>query len=614
MNQKTAALFVTCDLLMIDNKLVDFFASYGPKPSANNLYDEFVMEAAKETGCTPIQIEQPLTQELVSLFRSSSPKSVVLTGTAGDGKTYTARKVAETLFGEHGVWSNTEKIFEQHLSTTPSRRISFIKDLSELNASDKKSIYPKIAASFSGQSDEVFLICVNDGHLINYFRGKEDNALHKKIAYMLKNDLREDEGGNFELINLSRQSHQKLLDQIVDGIVEHREWASCNGCPALTNKHNTCPIQCNREILRKKDPASMRSRLKDIIRMSAADGRHLSIRQNILLTVNILLGDAKKQGEVLLSCTKARNRAKNNDYEFTNPYANVFGENLTERERQQYGVFRVLSEFQIGFETNNFFDQALLNEDASLPSCQFYGERVFASKRKEYLENPADHVEDFRKAMIDQRRRLFFSIYSEDRGISPSPRKNIWNLSIYKHGSKYIEMVDAFLNGQYSALRPIRRLLLRGLNRMMTGELTTTDDRLWLTAPSGVFLGQGIPLLIQRAGPTKIDSASFISIELPNSDSGSVDDGKPPYLFFKSPSKDFHPVKLPLRPTLIECLLRIAEGALSASFSSECQREVELFQLRVKALKCKVSPMEIGLNGGELQDSSIEILMENDDW
>ena len=77
---------------MTTNPLVEFFGSYGPQASSNNLYDEFVVAAAKKTRCAPLEIDQPLIGDLENLFRSETPVSVILTGTAGDGKTYAARK------------------------------------------------------------------------------------------------------------------------------------------------------------------------------------------------------------------------------------------------------------------------------------------------------------------------------------------------------------------------------------------------------------------------------------------------------------------------------------------------------------------------------------------
>ena len=598
---------------MTTNPLVDFLASYGPQPSSNNLYDEFVVEAARRTGCAPLKIEQPLVAELVYLLRSDAPTSVILTGTAGDGKTFTARQVAEALSDKGAAWSNTEKVFEIRDAPLKARRLRFIKDLSELNEADKTTIYPEIRAALVGESRDIFVICVNDGHLLKFFRDRDDTALHDKVAEMLRADARKDPDGGFQLINMSRQSHQHLVDQIIDGVVNHPNWSGCEGCPALADTQAPCPIRCNLEILRDTGPASIRARLKDMIRMAAADGRHLSIRQLILLTVNILLGD-KKPGAALLTCQRAKNRAKANDYAETNPYANAFGVNLTDKERGQYGAFAVLGEFQVGFETNNYFDHGLLWEINNLPGCAYYGARIFSSLRDRYRGDPAEHAAEFQRQMVDQRRRLFFSIDPDGDDVEDDYRRNPWNLSVFKHGASYVAMVNDLLAGKPTPPKSVRHDLIRGLNRMMTGEMTSTDDQLWITAPAGVFMGQEIPLLVQRAGRPGQGTCE-ISFSFP------ADNGRPPVLKVTMLSQTMPSVDLSLRPTLVECLLRIADGALPASFSSESRREVERFQLRSTAaardafLRVTTIPKEVEMDHtGKLQEREIAVMTRGDAW
>jgi hypothetical protein len=605
---------------MTSNPIVDFLASYGPQASSNNLYDEFVVEAAKRTGCAALQIDQPLTAELVAILGSAAPRCVILTGTAGDGKTYTARKVVEALTGEARVWSNTQKIYALPNLLPSGRSALFIKDLSEINEAEKNRIFPDVLAALMGEGTNVFVICVNDGHLLKFFRDRGEAELHDRIAEMLRTDARDDPNGHFSLFNMSRQSHRHLVDQIVDGVVAHEGWGACEGCPTLADKENPCPIRCNRDILLRKDPASMRARLKDMIRMAAADGRHLSIRQLILLTVNILLGDARA-GSTLLTCQKAQRRARENDYGATNPFANAFGVNLTERERRQYGAFTVLSEFQVGFETNNVFDQGLLWGDDSLPDCPWYGERIFASTRNLYRGDPSRHSADLQRAIVDQRRRLFFSIDPQGAEVRANPRRSPWNLSIFKHGADYVAMVDGLLGAGMPQL--IARQLLRGLNRMMTGEMTISDDRLWITAPSGVYMGSEIPLLVQHAGHPRAGGISTMAFVMSgNHHTGSTDNGRPPMIRVVTRGREDRAVNLALRPTLVECLLRIADGALPASFSSECQREIERFQLQVatevrQAFELDGAapmPKEVRMLDGNLQEHAITIMAEGDAW
>jgi hypothetical protein len=79
--------------------------------------------------------------------------------------------------------------------------------------------------------------------------------------------------------------------------------------------------------------------------------------------------------------------------------------------------------------------------------------------------------------------------------------------------------------------------------------------------------------------------------------------------------EDLH-VDLALRPTIFECLMRVAGGALPASFSAECQQDVERFQLRAAAaVRRAMAPqqpapeqIEMGRDG-KLQNKPIELMV-----
>ena len=607
---RTVAQFVIYEVKMRSNKLVDFLASYGPLPSANNLYDEFVVEAAKKYGCQPIRIASPLIDKLTNILNSERPVSIILTGTAGDGKTYTARKVAEKLTGDHQFTGFSEKIYQHPMVNKRGGKIKFIKDLSEFNDKEKNGAYPEIRASLSGESLDVYVICVNDGQLLKFFRDQEDWELHGKFSEMLRNDKQEDSALNFELINMSRRSHQEILDDIFDGIVDHGGWDGCRDCHLLQEKKNPCPIRINRKILMDTCDSSMRKKLKDLIRIAADDGHYLSIRQIILLTVNVLLGD-EKSGSKLLNCKKARNRAKNNQYCLTNPYRNVFGLNLGDRNRHQYRCFNVMNRFQIGYETNNHFDKLLIWNSNDSNGCEFYGEKIFTAKHR-YLNDPNSSSADFQEQLIDQRRRLFFSTRLDMFNIEENIRKNPWNLTIFQHGHDYIAMTTK--NPDKNTVQRIRSSLFKGLNRMMTGKMTTTSDRLWITMPAGVFLGHEIPLLVEKSGSMSASS----QIKLKSGSSENSTENSPPTLSIEISGYEKE-ISLKLRPTLVECLFRVSNGALPASFSAECIREIERFQLRVTSIFRKVNnntiPIsEIEMSNGDFQEKPIYALSDRDDW
>ena len=598
---------------MTTNPLVEFLASYGPQASANNMYDEFVAAAAERMNCQPILIEQPQVEKLTKELGSDSARSVILTGTAGDGKTYTARKILERLSGGKKSWGTTDKVLDYEYN---GRRIRFIKDLSELNDAHKDELFPDVCTSLAGGDGDVFVICVNDGHLLKFFRDRRDREhgeeLHREISERLQRGNEPSSEDAFQLINMSRLDYTDLVNEIIDAVVKHPDWKGCEGCPALNDSDHPCPIRTNVNLLGAKGDPSLRERLQDMIRMASSDGRHLSIRQLLLLTVNIVLGERRgSKGAVLLNCKSAKRRAKNADYQFTNPYANAFGDNLKESQRLQYGAFAVLGEFGVGRETNNYFDQGLVSGEAQLPDDPVYGERIFSSHRERYQADSVDGLESFFAAIIDQRRRLFFSVAANDEEVHKDPRRNPWNLTVYKHGASHCRLADHGGVASKQELRDIRREIILGLNRMMSGYLTRTNDRLWIIEPSGVYRGREIPLVVEQAGQ-KNQGSVVLRFESPE------DKGAPPRIEIDV-GKEVDSVPLKLRPSLTECLIRVAHGALPSSFSSECRQEIERFQLAmVAALEPssgeRPAPNLLGMEQGELQEHVIAVLSDQGEW
>lgn len=603
------------------NKLIEFLASYGPQASSNNLYDEFVVGASERTGCRPINIEQPIVADVVALLLSDSVSSVILTGTAGDGKTYTARKVLEEIAGGEALWETTQKICEVSCLDNKNRKIRFIKDLSELKEEDKDEIFPDVCDALLGKSDVRYVICVNDGHLLKFFRdrGAPGSVLHDKIAMMLRGDVQTLPGFSINLINMSRLSHQDVFERVVDAVVEHPNWRDCEGCPCFGEQESPCPIRKNREILENKELDSMRQRLKELIAMAAADGKHLSVRQLILLVVNIILGD-QKAGNELLTCARAKNRVAKGEYDLTNPYGNALGENLAERQRKQYGAFAILGDFGIGEETNNYFDNSLIDSPSRLPGDSVYGERIFSPQRSMYTKNSSLYASNFKHALIQQRRRLFFSLNPYAAEVLNENKKNPWNLTAYKYGFKYIQFSQCLLLGNINAsvetTKTVNRIagdVIRGLNRIMTNEMTKTNSELWLTEPSGVFSGHGIPLLVAVAGRPQ-QSQTWIKF------SKLKDDGKAPTLDFIPLNRVDLKVELHLKPTLMEYILSIADGRLSASFSEECKRDIRHFQLKAVAAiqeastPCVPALRETRVIEGVLRSHPISVLTEEDSW
>src|ERR1019366_4435783 len=82
---------------------IRFVRQYGPIPRNDNMYDESIQRAARRNGVRPIVFDHPSHAQVLSIFDPEhEPRSVILTGTAGDGKTHLCRNVWEKLTGDTG--------------------------------------------------------------------------------------------------------------------------------------------------------------------------------------------------------------------------------------------------------------------------------------------------------------------------------------------------------------------------------------------------------------------------------------------------------------------------------------------------------------------------------
>jgi hypothetical protein len=70
---------------------VRFLRSYGPTPNNLTMFDEYVSGALGRAGVQPISLSTPLLHAMVSHIESKVPGSLLIAGTAGDGKTYHGR-------------------------------------------------------------------------------------------------------------------------------------------------------------------------------------------------------------------------------------------------------------------------------------------------------------------------------------------------------------------------------------------------------------------------------------------------------------------------------------------------------------------------------------------
>lgn len=559
------------------NTWVKFFRKYGPIPQNDNMYDEAIRRAVRRTNVQPISFESPYLEDLIKNFIDPAPASVILTGTAGDGKTYLCREIWDYFGGSPAEWNNESKIKKVKLKNGNS--LTVVKDLSELRE-EEKSVLKEIALSLTNNDGQLFLVAANDGQLMEAWNTLQDSAeiraVTKSIEDALVLDRRKCGDFHLQLYNLSRYRSSDLLPKIMEGACNHPGWQGCDECLyAAKEPGKTCPIWLNLQLMQ---APIFGKRLTELLLLCDYSNVHMPIRQLLILVANAILGHPGVKDQIM-TCEDIPSIIQSDDAWRGNIYTNVFGSNL--RLRRLSEIFETLRGFGIGEETSNYIDNMIIlgadNPDDKqreyftrfIASDENYGaNNVFLHSQGAYLEGENEELEQvFLKALSIQRQRLFF--VASDESINDL---SLWNLSLFHYAGEYINNVvkQATLGRRIS--KAIIDRLICGLNRIFTGMLTRTTKDMWL-ATSGNYSQARVNKMVEGHVSVMPHREEYIDIKL--NESGMVE-------LVVNMDKNIS-VSLPLHLVRYEFLSRVAEGALPSSFSRECYEDILSFKSKLLA-------------------------------
>ena len=224
---------------------IRFLRQYGPIARNDNMYDEHIRRSAARVKLDPLLFEHPVEHELLSLFApaSESAMSVVLTGTAGDGKTHLCRQVWQQLGGDRDEW-DSDRVYH-HIDATIAGQlftVHIVRDLTGLpETGESGNFHTKTElleffsdAIFTDDPGSVFLIAANDGQLVDTWARlnqskQEVDGTGRLLEDLLFNDLRRREGTRLTLFNLSRVPSATLFDRALHAFLNHEGWQHCLG-------------------------------------------------------------------------------------------------------------------------------------------------------------------------------------------------------------------------------------------------------------------------------------------------------------------------------------------------------------------------------------------------
>lgn len=566
---------------------VRFLRSYGPTPQNLTMFDEYVCSAVGRAKVQPISLSTPLLDDMVKHVESKAPGSMLIAGTAGDGKTYHCRALWARLGGDPKAWAAKGNVKE--LRMADGRLAVFIKDLSEFNGQESDQPLQRLEKSVLGGDDsEVLVVAANHGQILDRLRdlGKRQGRRHPLRTPLQECFLQAGPAPNRLMVfDLSRTTTRKTVEEVARAVAGHPEWANCARC-ALKASGKVCPIDENRRrLLGEADGGQLAGRLSDLVELARLNGLHLPLRDLLALCSNMVLGysDGKVAKENLMTCADVARIQETGSVGKASIYANAFGANLPRRRAADRPVFKAMAGFGVGEETTNGTDGLLVygNDDSKLQAdfARLVASDPIYGATRNYLAAQDDYLEGYERARLDggaaefmemledQRRRLYFTLPKDEPGYSR------WAMTVFRYAGDYLEIIATLAENKRQINEAVRARIAKGLNRVLTGLLLENTDRIFI-ASSGGFTQSRASVLCDHEILARRQQGVGMAFRL-NSLTGR------PYLEVQLAAGAANTVVFDLTPIRHEFLSRVAEGSLPASFSNECLEDLLAFKAKL---------------------------------
>lgn len=564
---------------------VRFLRQYGPISRNDNMFDEHIRRSAARLGVEPIAFEHPLEQDVLNAFAGGATRTVILTGTAGDGKSNLCGRLWQALGGTHAEWSSDNVYFR--LETIVAEKpvtLHLIRDLTALPDLDpagrftsKSVLLQELGSALFEPGSDIYLLAANDGQLIETWKklGTAGARAHAVFEARLMEEEDPEPADALRFFNLSTVSSGTVLRLSLDSLLQHDGWKACYEDAEDDGFFGPkCPIRRNYELLCQP---LVRKRLQDLFELCDFNELHTPIRRVLMLLANAVLGHASTWvKDRLLLPRDVREVISRDETHLSSLYNNIFGANLTATKRETLEIFDYLGRFGVGQETTNRIDNILIfgaedenlkpYYDALMVSDTFYGATGrYRAAQHAYVEMPELLVGDrhvFLDMLLTQRRGLFFKIPQDW-----ADELHLWELTVFSKAGEYLAAFGETTSATPRVGRHIVAGLVNGLNRIFTGLLVASERELLLATSLSFSTARISQLLEDRIAISSRGRLEKVEIMVRHGF---------PHLDVYLPNGERRSLKLNL--TRYEFLMRVSEGALPGNFSRECYEDILSFK------------------------------------
>jgi len=556
------------------NPFVQYLNRYTTaSPDHEAAFDEFIGQTPPPSGA-PLRLETRTEQFVRDCFTRQHPPSVILTGNAGDGKTYLCRQIVAAFTGQPVVeWADRL----DWPITRDGLTLRVVKDLSEMAEEAGANVLRDLAADWqAAYPRSVFLIAANEGRLRAVLQHERLSGLYAEVDRQLRAgpDLH---NGRLLVLNLNQVTTSTYVLPALAWLTDPARWEACAACVARA----ACPVCFN--AARLADP-HIAGRLQRLYQVLEHLGIHVTIRDMLIHLAYTLTGG--------LNCTDIVGQPPLKWEPHRHVYyANVWGESADAGFRRKAVVIRHLLRLNVGqtsvFEVDDFVingrpaDATAHAEHERLfaPALDLGGRR-FVQERIAYLYGGAAAPKpEEQHPLMDWlphcRRKLFF----EWQDTAAADR-----LFPFLHLPEYFRLV----NGDPASLAHYRRDLVLGLNRAFSGLYLTDADALYVTSQYAHAVEQPVPLV-----RVKVPADGIALYPAPAQTEAFDRDLTTLQLkIYPPPGVQAEPVIWPVDLLRFEYLLRRAWGSTPDILADEC--ELSIRQLKDDLLARFAAEMQPG--------------------
>jgi hypothetical protein len=583
------------------NKFVDFINQfYSQNASQSAGYAELTQKTLGGISLEISRITGDVKNGLVDV--------VILTGNAGDGKTYICKDIFLSLTDE--PLPNAPISY----SKFGARKLCVIKDASEAGAGDLKKVFGAIENRLAetGQTgtneNDIYIIAGNEGKISDvFFKNK-----FKKLQKLFSNALRavyEDEQEASEpkeqdipwlkIINFNWRSlsHPRAFEPIINAFVNEKNWEpSCGQCRYKAD----CPIYFNVCMLRHNE---VKERIRTIFNFFRCLEGHFTLRELFSALSYIITGN--------LDCRKIHGEPPGNIQFHYTFYNNIFSKNNIEKGLPPQD--RILKEFQkydVAFAPLTFINKKVMEYTDSIKN-----------KTDEDINNPVKDLQwlsllikgrnDISLRIFDAMKRRVFFLPSSSFWIEAHAKNNLQEIIDFPFEcflplpgfKRFDEFINKETGKNNSINKKIKETIITGLN-LLANRFDKEAD-FWLKVHKPHKQDQAIMELV---GDQVQFLERFLSIEVPYHKSGYLEFQPVKMAFSLRLKNEKDPIHLPVDLKLFEGLRTSAQGNQSRQNLGDLERVIDDFRevLFYRLLK-SVEHHKFMLNTG---NRSIELINE----